>query len=182
MSPHRTSSWGRDFSIWYTVQTCLEDSLEGNWSYRFCLELFRQKRYPSLIFFLRFMFPLPSSLFRSILLTFPLLPRLFIDTKAKFYRRQSEVLSKTKRRSIEDLSKIYRRPIEHLSNIYRTSIEEWTNILELLNDDLVFLSIYLSWITINLFVHTLYGLTLHKLICWGEAFQPKSNHLEEKRI
>ena len=110
------------------MQTCLEDSLEGNWSYRFCLELFRQKRYPSLIFFLRFMFPLPSSLFRSILLTFPLLPRLFIDTKAKFYRRQSEVLSKTKRSSIEDKAKIYRRPIEDLSKTYRTSIEHLSNI------------------------------------------------------
>ena len=57
----------------------------------------------------------------------PSLPRLLIDAKAmskrssiedkaKFYRRQSEVLSKTKRSSIEDLSNIYRRPIEVLSN------------------------------------------------------------------
>ena len=46
----------------------------------------------------------------SLLLCFP------FDTKAKFYRRQSEVLSKTKRSSIEDLSNIYRRPIEVLSN------------------------------------------------------------------
>ena len=64
----------------------------------------------------------------------PSLPRLLIDAKAmskrssidvkaKFYRRQSEVLSKTKRSSIEDKAKFYRRPIEHLSNIYRSSIE-----------------------------------------------------------
>ena len=64
----------------------------------------------------------------------PLLHRLFIDAKAmskrssieylsKFYRRQSEVLSKTKRSSIEYLSKIYRRQSEDLSNTYRTSIE-----------------------------------------------------------
>ena len=42
----------------------------------------------------------------SLLLSFP------IDTKAKFYRRQSEVLSKTYRTSIEHLSKTYRTPIE----------------------------------------------------------------------
>ena len=35
------------------------------------------------------------------------------DIKAKFYRRESEVLSNT-----------YRTSIEHLSNIYRTPIEE----------------------------------------------------------
>ena len=45
----------------------------------------------------------------SLLLCFP------IDTKAKFYRRQSEVLSKTYRTPIEDLSNIYRTPIEDLS-------------------------------------------------------------------
>ena len=54
----------------------------------------------------------------SLLLCFP------IDTKAKFYRRQSEVLSKTYRTSIEDLSNIYRRPIEHLSKTYRRWGEE----------------------------------------------------------
>ena len=60
----------------------------------------------------------------SLLLCFP------IDTKAKFYRRQSEVLSKTYRTSIEDLSKTYRR--EHVSTVLSTSIwfvccaEEWT--------------------------------------------------------
>ena len=43
----------------------------------------------------------------SLRLSFP------IDTKAKFYRRQSEVLSK-----------IYRTPIEHLSNTYRRPIED----------------------------------------------------------
>ena len=54
----------------------------------------------------------------SLLLRFP------IDTKAKFYRRQSEVLSKFYRRSIEDLSKIYRTSIEHLSKTYRRPIED----------------------------------------------------------
>ena len=53
----------------------------------------------------------------SLLLCFP------FDTKAKFYRRQSEVLSKTYRTSIEDLSNIYRRSIEHLSKTYRRPIE-----------------------------------------------------------
>ena len=53
----------------------------------------------------------------SLLLCFP------IDTKAKFYRRQSEVLSKTYRTPIEDLSNIYRTSIEDLSKTYRTSIE-----------------------------------------------------------
>ena len=64
----------------------------------------------------------------------PSLPRLLIDAKAmskrssievkaKFYRSQSEVLSKTKRSSIEDKAKFYRRPIEHLSKTYRSSIE-----------------------------------------------------------
>ena len=46
----------------------------------------------------------------SLLLCFP------FDAKAKFYRRESEVLSNIYRRPIEDLSKIYRRPIEDLSN------------------------------------------------------------------
>ena len=54
----------------------------------------------------------------SLLLCFP------FDTKAKFYRRQSEVLSKIYRTSIEDLSNTYRRPIEDLSNTYRRPIEE----------------------------------------------------------
>ena len=65
---------------------------------------------------------------------FPLLPRFRIDVKAmskrcsievkaKFYRRQSEVLSKTKRSSIEDKAKFYRTSIEDLSNTYRTYIE-----------------------------------------------------------
>ena len=39
--------------------------------------------------------------------------RSSIEEKAKFYRRESEVLSN-----------IYRRPIEHLSKTYRTSIED----------------------------------------------------------
>ena len=54
----------------------------------------------------------------SLLLCFP------IDTKAKFYRRQSEVLSKIYRTPIEDLSNTYRTSIEHLSNIYRRHIED----------------------------------------------------------
>ena len=54
----------------------------------------------------------------SLLLCFP------IDTKAKFYRRQSEVLSNTYRTPIEHLSNIYRTSIEDLSKTYRRPIEE----------------------------------------------------------
>ena len=61
---------------------------------------------------------------RNVFVSPSLLLCFLIDTKAKFYRRQSEVLSKIYRRPIEHLSKTYRRPIEHLSNIYRTPIEE----------------------------------------------------------
>ena len=57
----------------------------------------------------------------SLLLCFP------FDAKAKFYRRESEVLSKRKRSSIEHLSKTYRRSIEDLSKTYRRSIEHLSN-------------------------------------------------------
>ena len=52
---------------------------------------------------------------RNVFVSPSLLLRFPIDTKAKFYRRQSEVLSKIYRRPIEDLSKTYRTSIEHLS-------------------------------------------------------------------
>ena len=58
----------------------------------------------------------------SLLLCFP------FDAKAKFYRRESEVLSNIYRTSIEHLSKTYRTSIEDLSNIYRRSIEHLSKI------------------------------------------------------
>ena len=55
----------------------------------------------------------PHSLLLRIILFSPSLRLCFpFDDKAKFYRRQSEVLSKTYRTSIEHLSKTYRTPIE----------------------------------------------------------------------
>ena len=55
----------------------------------------------------------PHSLLLRIILFSPSLRLCFpFDDKAKFYRRQSEVLSKTYRTPIEHLSKFYRRPIE----------------------------------------------------------------------
>ena len=61
---------------------------------------------------------------RNVFVSPSLLLRFPIDTKAKFYRRQSEVLSKIYRTPIEDLSNTYRTSIEHLSNIYRRHIED----------------------------------------------------------
>ena len=61
---------------------------------------------------------------RNVFVSPSLLLRFPIDTKAKFYRRQSEVLSKFYRRSIEDLSNIYRTSIEDLSKTYRRPIED----------------------------------------------------------
>ena len=65
---------------------------------------------------LPFSFYLHSLLFLIVLVQPSLLLCFPFDAKAKFYRRESEVLSNIYRRPIEHLSKTYRRPIEDLSN------------------------------------------------------------------
>ena len=68
-----------------------------------------------------------SLTYRLLIDTKAMSKRSSIEDKAKFYRRQSEVLSKSKRRSIEDKAKIYRRQSEVLSKTKRTSIEDLSN-------------------------------------------------------
>ena len=69
-------------------------------------------------------FYLHSLLFLSVLVQPSLLLCFPFDAKAKFYRRESEVLSNIYRRPIEHLSKTYRTSIEDLSKTYRISIED----------------------------------------------------------